>query len=54
MDALRQKINYIHNNPVKAGYVDKSWHYPWSSAADYSGTPGILPVTIVDLGLKTY
>ena len=27
--------NYIHNNPVKHGYVEKWQHWPFSSAAWY-------------------
>ena len=30
-----QKINYIHNNPVEAGIVDKPEDYLYSSARDY-------------------
>jgi putative transposase len=30
-----QKINYIHNNPVEAGIVDKPEQYLYSSARDY-------------------
>ncbi|MDP4264019.1 MAG: transposase [Bacteroidota bacterium] len=30
-----QKINYIHNNPVEAGIVDKPEEYLYSSARDY-------------------
>jgi hypothetical protein len=30
-----QKLNYIHNNPVRAGIVDKAEEYTNSSAADY-------------------
>lgn len=26
-----QKINYIHNNPLKAGLVDSARDYRWSS-----------------------
>ena len=32
-----QKINYIHNNPVEAGIVDKPEEYCYSSARDYFG-----------------
>jgi putative transposase len=32
---IAQKINYIHNNPVKAGIVDKPQDYIYSSARDY-------------------
>ncbi|NJN93101.1 MAG: hypothetical protein HC875_02910 [Anaerolineales bacterium] len=29
---LRQKIEYIHQNPGERGYVDKSEHWRYSSA----------------------
>ena len=32
---LNQKINYIHNNPVRNGLVDLPEHYVFSSARDY-------------------
>ncbi len=32
---MRQKIDYIHQNPVKRGYVDRSSHWRHSSARDY-------------------
>ena len=28
---IRQKINYIHSNPVRAGIVDRTEDYRWSS-----------------------
>ncbi len=31
-----QKINYIHQNPVEAGIVEKPEHYLYSSAKDYA------------------
>ena len=30
-----QKLDYIHNNPVEAGLVDKAEEYVYSSARDY-------------------
>ncbi|MCC7400323.1 MAG: transposase, partial [Chitinophagaceae bacterium] len=30
-----QKLNYIHNNPIEAGLVDKAEEYLYSSARDY-------------------
>ena len=30
-----QKMNYIHNNPVQAGIVERPEHYLSSSAKDY-------------------
>jgi len=43
-DVLRQKLNYIHNNPVKRGYVDEPEHWRYSSARDYAGREGLIPV----------
>jgi putative transposase len=31
-----EKLNYLHNNPVKKGLVPKPDDYPWSSARWYS------------------
>ena len=30
-----QKLDYIHNNPVAAGIVEKPWEYIYSSAKSY-------------------
>ncbi|MDQ7074092.1 MAG: transposase [Gammaproteobacteria bacterium] len=43
-EMMRQKIDYIHHNPVKRGYVDKAEHWRYSSARDYSGQQGLLEV----------
>ena len=32
-----QKVNYIHNNPVRAGLVEKATDYRWSSARIWRG-----------------
>jgi len=32
---MRSKIEYIHHNPVKRGYVDNATHWRYSSARDY-------------------
>ncbi len=34
-DFLKQKLDYIHRNPVRAGMVDKAIEYPYSSARNY-------------------
>lgn len=44
---IDQKINYIHQNPVKAGIVVKPEHYLYSSAKDYAGEPGLVRNVIV-------
>jgi putative transposase len=43
---MQQKIDYIHHNPVKRGYVDSPEHWRYSSARDYSGREGLLPVLL--------
>ena len=39
-----QKINYIHDNPVKRGYVDEAKHWRYSSARDYEDVKGLIDV----------
>ena len=39
-----QKLEYIHQNPVVAGFVDKAEHFPYSSAKDYAGENGFVKV----------
>ncbi|NIA12861.1 MAG: transposase [Nitrospiraceae bacterium] len=34
-NVLRQKIEYIHNNPVRRGYVDTPEHWRYSSARNF-------------------
>ncbi len=43
-DMMRQKLEYIHNNPVKRGYVDDPVHWRYSSARNYAGQAGLLEV----------
>jgi REP element-mobilizing transposase RayT len=43
-DMLRQKLEYIHFNPVKRGYVDEPMHWRYSSARNYAGLPGLVDV----------
>jgi REP element-mobilizing transposase RayT len=44
-DMMRQKITYIHNNPVKRGYVDEPCHWRYSSARNYAQQEGLIRVT---------
>ena len=39
---IQQKVDYIHMNPVKAGFVEKPEHYPYSSARNFSDNYGLL------------
>jgi len=43
---IEQKIDYIHNNPVKAGLVWKPEDYRYSSAIDYCGEKGLLDIIL--------
>ena len=47
-EMLRQKLEYIHNNPVERGYVDDPAHWRYSSYRNYMGDEGVLPVTLLD------
>jgi putative transposase len=46
-DYFNQKLNYIHENPVKAEIVNCPKDYRYSSAVDWAGGKGLLEVTIV-------
>ena len=41
---MRQKLDYIHQNPVKRGYVDRPEHWRYSSARNYLGETGLIEV----------
>jgi putative transposase len=41
-----QKLEYIHNNPVRRGYVDDPIHWRYSSARNYSKLPALVPVIV--------
>jgi REP element-mobilizing transposase RayT len=48
-DFMREKLNYLHNNPVRAGIVEKPEDYLYSSARYYSGLDSLLNIS--DIGL---
>jgi REP element-mobilizing transposase RayT len=41
---MRQKIEYIHHNPIRRGYVEEPEHWRYSSARNYAGLQGMLEV----------
>jgi hypothetical protein len=41
---MQQKLDYIHQNPVKRGYVDFGEQWRYSSARDYQGELGLIEV----------
>lgn len=48
-EMFRQKLDYIHNNPVKRGYIDDPAHWRYSSYRNYMDRPGLLQVELIDL-----
>ncbi len=43
-----QKLEYIHQNPVKAGFVEKTEDYLYSSVRDYCGMKGLIDIEMLD------
>ena len=43
-EVIEQKADYIHNNPVEAGFVQEPFHWKYSSALDYSGGKGLVNI----------
>jgi putative transposase len=37
LEKAQQRLNYIHENPVVAGFVEKAEDWLYSNAADYFG-----------------
>ncbi len=46
-DFLQQKLDYIHNNPVKAMIVRNPHEYIYSSASNYAGMESLLDVIVL-------
>ncbi|HPE17419.1 MAG TPA: transposase [Tenuifilaceae bacterium] len=51
---MAEKLDYLHNNPVRAGLVDKPEDYRYSSARNYAEMDGLLEIVFLDLPWKTY
>ncbi len=43
-DFLMTNINYIHENPVRAGWVNNAEDYVYSSASNYATGKGIMEI----------
>jgi REP-associated tyrosine transposase len=43
-EMMVQKLEYMHFNPVKRGYVDDPVHWRYSSARNYAGQQGLIDV----------
>jgi len=51
---IEQKVQYIHNNPVRSGIVAKPEDYLYSSARNYAGLESVIDVIEVDFRWQTY
>jgi putative transposase len=49
MEMLTQKMDYIHYNPVRRGYVEDPSYWRYSSYVDYHDGRGLLPIEIIGL-----
>jgi len=47
-DFLKTKMDYIHNNPVRAGLVFNASDYIYSSAMDYEGKKGLIDLSYLE------
>ena len=52
-EVFYQKLEYIHNNPVKAGLVKNPEDYLFSSTRNYAGLTSYLDIIMETPGLKT-
>ena len=41
-EMMREKLEYLHNNPVRRGYVDEPVCWRYSSSRNYAGKPPLL------------
>ncbi|MEZ4990302.1 MAG: transposase [Saprospiraceae bacterium] len=44
---IRQKCTYIHDNPVRAGWVNNASDWLYSSASNYEGRGGLIEVDLL-------
>jgi putative transposase len=46
-EMFHQKLSYIHQNPVEAGFVENEEDYLYSSARDFYGKKGLIELSHV-------
>jgi hypothetical protein len=52
--ASREKLDYIHNNPVEEMIVEKPENYLFSSARNYADMDGLLEVVLEIRKVRSY
>jgi len=45
---MEQRLDYLHDNPVKEGWVEHPEDYSYSSAIDYAGGQGKLDIQMIE------
>jgi putative transposase len=52
-DVILKYLNYLHHNPVRAGFVEYAEDWLYSSAKDYAGKTGLLKcLTPIDIAIN--
>jgi hypothetical protein len=52
---MHQKLTYLRNNPVEAGFIEKAEDWLYSSANDYyTGKRGMIDILVIDPIIITY
>ena len=46
-EMFNQKLDYIHCNPVEAGFVEKEEDYLYSSARDFYDKKGLIDLSYI-------
>ncbi|HZV70896.1 MAG TPA: transposase [Saprospiraceae bacterium] len=46
---MNQKLNYIHSNPVRAGFVENASEWLYSSASNYLNLPSLIEIDVADI-----
>ncbi len=46
-ELLDSRLDYIHDNPVRAGWVEQPEDYLYSSAIDYTDGNGLLEIALI-------
>ena len=45
---MEQRLEYLHQNPFKGGFVEEPEQWYYSSARDYAGQKGRLEVVLIE------
>ncbi|NVK83016.1 MAG: transposase [Cytophagia bacterium] len=47
VNITRQRLDYVHNNPVETGFVDNAREWIFSSARDYEDEKGLIEISFL-------